>query len=81
MENYVVLSQGFLIFVLFDFVFRINLKNKPRVSVPDCMPVASPTSPTGDIVCSTLAPWKAKYDVPRSLAIEELVAVFTFLKN
>lgn len=35
MEDWAVLPQGFLIFFLFDFVFPINLKNKPSLSLPD----------------------------------------------
>jgi hypothetical protein len=45
MENYIILPHGFKIFPFFDFVYVINLKNKPSLLMPDGMPLITAIFP------------------------------------
>jgi hypothetical protein len=46
MKNCIVLLQGVLKFSLFDFVYAINLKNKPCFSMTNSMPMVNAIFPT-----------------------------------
>ncbi len=57
MENYIILPHGFLINSLFDFVYAINLKNKPWSSMPNGRPMVNAIFPTWELLGSKLVLW------------------------